>query len=123
MPDPDLTELLSVLDRSGSMESIRDDALGGFNAFLDAQKAIPGAARLSLVLFDHEHRLALDGVSLADVEPLTRETYVPRGTTALLDAVGRTVDSVGARLAATPEAEQEAALTQSVLARAFAGDL
>ena len=98
MSDPTApAEIVCVLDRSGSMESIRADAVGGFNAFLDAQRAVPGEARLTLVLFDHEYALALDAVPLADVPPLTEETYVPRGTTALLDAVGRTLDAVHAR--------------------------
>ncbi len=102
----DLTEIVCILDRSGSMESIRTDAIGGFNAFLAAQQQLPGDARLTLVLFDHEYDRVLDAVPLAEVKPLTEETYVPRGTTALLDAVGRTLDDVGARLAATPEAER-----------------
>ena len=100
-----LTEIAVVLDRSGSMAPIAPDAIGGYNAFVEAQRALPGDARLSLVLFDHEYALALDAAPIAHAQPLTNGTYVPRGTTALLDAIGRTIDAIGARLAATPEAE------------------
>ena len=100
------TEIACIIDRSGSMSTIRDDAIGGFNTFLEAQKAVPGEANLTLVLFDHEYLEAVAARPLAEVDPLTVASYVPRGTTALLDAVGRTIDSVGARLAATPEHER-----------------
>jgi hypothetical protein len=102
----DLTEIAYILDRSGSMSPLVEDAIGGFNTFLANQKALPGRANFSLVLFDHEYVPAYDGVDIQSVPPLTRMTYAPRGTTALLDAVGRTIDQVGARLAATPEAER-----------------
>jgi uncharacterized protein YegL len=106
MTNPNLTEIVCIIDRSGSMESIRTDAIGGFNAFLAEQQKLPGDAKLTLVLFDHEYILHLDGVPLQDVQPLDETTYVPRGTTALLDAIGRTVDDVGKRLGATPEDER-----------------
>ena len=99
----DLTEIVCIIDRSGSMEPVRSDAIGGFNAFLEAQQKLPGDAHLTLVLFDHEYDRVLDAVPLAAVQPFTAETYMPRGTTALLDAVGRTIDDVGDRLANTPE--------------------
>lgn len=88
------------------MEAIRTDAIGGFNAFLKEQKKLPGAAKLTLVLFDDQYDVVLDGAPLAEVLELTNETYVPRGMTALLDAVGRTVDSVAIRLAETPESKR-----------------
>ena len=101
-----LTEIICVVDRSGSMASIQNDAIGGFNTFLDEQQKLPGEAKLTLVLFDHEYDCMLDAVPVQHVQPLTPHTYVPRGSTALFDAVGRTIDSVGARLAATPEADR-----------------
>ncbi|MEM9996193.1 MAG: hypothetical protein AAF809_00710 [Bacteroidota bacterium] len=110
-----LTELVCILDRSGSMESIRADAIGGFNAFLGEQKKLNGEARLTLVLFDHEYDRRLDAAPLAEVEPLTEATFVPRGNTALLDAVGRTIDDVGARLARTPEAERPGSILVCIL--------
>lgn len=102
----DLVEIACVVDRSGSMQAIVSDAIGGFNSFLESQKGEPGAARLTLVLFDHEYQLAHAAVDIQKVPPLNDGTYEPRGTTALLDAVGRTIDDIGKRLAATPEAER-----------------
>jgi Mg-chelatase subunit ChlD len=96
----DTTEIVCIIDRSGSMESIQDDAIGGFNAFLAAQKALPDEARLTLVLFDHEYDLLYDSVPIRDVKPLTAETYVPRGKTALFDAIGRSIGTVHTRRAA-----------------------
>jgi uncharacterized protein YegL len=102
----DLVEIACIVDRSGSMGAITSDAIGGFNVFLAAQKAEPGSARFTLVLFDHEYEVVHEGVSINDVRDLTAHTYQPRGTTALLDAVGRTIDAIGARLAKTPEADR-----------------
>lgn len=101
--DSDLTELVCIIDRSGSMHQIRDDAIGGFNAFLEGQQQHPGRARFTLVLFNHNYELVHDGLDLQAATPLDETTYVPQGNTALLDAVGRTIDDVGNRLAATPE--------------------
>ncbi|MEL7168920.1 MAG: vWA domain-containing protein [Bacteroidota bacterium] len=110
-----LTELVCVIDRSGSMQSIRDDAIGGFNAFLDSQKQGEGDARLTLVFFNHEYGLVHNAAPIESVDPLTTETFVPRGNTALLDAVGRTIDDVGARLAEAPEAERPGTVLVCIL--------
>ncbi|MBA2692372.1 MAG: VWA domain-containing protein [Rubrobacter sp.] len=110
-----LCEVVCVLDRSDSMATIREDAIGGFNAFLDSQKKHPGEARFTLVLFDHEYDLIHDGADIQNVPPLDGETYVPRGTTALLDAIGRTVDDVGRRLAETPEDERPSKVIVAIL--------
>jgi uncharacterized protein YegL len=91
-------EIACVIDRSGSMSAIRNDAIGGFNTFLAEQKAVPGEAKLTLVLFDHEYFVLHDAVDIQNVPALKTEDFVPRGTTALFDAVGRTIDSIGARL-------------------------
>lgn len=101
MPEP-LVEILCVLDRSGSMESIRDDAIGGFNAFLDAQREVPGRATLTLVLFDHEYQVVHDGLPLEQVPSLSRQTFQPRGQTGLLDAIGQTLDDANDRHRALP---------------------
>ena len=69
-----------IIDRSGSMEMIKDDAIGGFNNFLKEQKRIPGEAGVTLVMFDHEYEVPYRNVDLRKVEPLTERTYVPRGT-------------------------------------------
>ena len=110
-----LTEIVSIVDRSGSMESILDDAIGGFNTFLAAQQRQPGEAKLSLILFDHEYQVVHQAVDIQQVEPLNQDTYVPRGSTALLDAVGKTIDAVGERLAATAESERPSQVIVSIL--------
>ncbi len=78
-----------ILDRSGSMESCIDDTIGGFNAFVREQ--VPFGGTLTLVLFDHEYTPVYTAKPIGDVEPLTRETFTPRGSTALLDAIGKTI--------------------------------
>ena len=109
------TEIISLVDRSGSMQSILDDAIGGFNIFLAAQQRQPSEAELSLILFDHEYQVVHQAVDIQQVEPLNQDTYVPRGSTALLDAVGKTIDAVGERLAATPESERPSQVIISIL--------
>ncbi len=98
------THLSVILDRTGSMESIRDDTIGGFNAFLDEQKKQPGEATLTLIQFDTQDPFEVihDFKPIGDVPGLTRETYVPRATTPLLDAVGRGINDLEARLGKMP---------------------
>ena len=98
------TDITVVLDRSGSMESTRDDAMNGFNALVADQKRVPGDAWLSLVQFDDRYQIDYTEMPMALVPELTPDTYQPRGSTALLDALGRTIDAIGSRLAARPEA-------------------
>ena len=111
----DLTEIAFVLDRSGSMNPIAADAIGGFNTFLASQQSLPGEARLTLVLFDHEYLVTHNNVDIRSVPPLHSAAYLPRGMTALLDAVGRTIDDVGARLATTPEEQRPAKMIVAIL--------
>lgn len=106
MPKKDLTDIICVIDKSGSMESIATDAIGGFNSFLEGQKAAPGEANMTIALFDTEYKLKVSGMKIREVRGFNRKNYVPGGCTALLDAVGRTIDEVGARLAKTPEQER-----------------
>lgn len=103
-----LTEMVFVLDRSGSMSGLAADTIGGFNELIEKQKKIEGDAYVTTVLFDHEYEVLHDHVALEEVAPLTDKEYFARGSTALLDAVGRTIDAVGARLAAAPEEERPA---------------
>jgi len=98
-----LTEIICVIDKSGSMDAIKKDAIGAFNSFLAAQKALPGEAKLTLTLFDTDYQIKLNGVDIKTVQDLTEKTYTPGGCTALLDAAGRTIDKVGERLSATQE--------------------
>jgi len=101
-----LTELAMVLDRSGSMESTADDAIGGFNRLLEDQRKLPGELLVTVIGFDDQYEIWRERTPVAEVPPLTRETFVPRGSTALLDAIGRTIDTLGKRLEATAEAER-----------------
>jgi len=99
----ELTEIVLVIDRSGSMYSCRTDAEGGINQFIKEQKALEGEANLTLVQFDSEYDFIHEGVDIAEVGEYTLE---PRGGTALLDAVGRTVQETGARLAKMDEKDR-----------------
>ncbi len=98
MSKENFTEIICVIDRSGSMASIKDDAIGGFNTFLEDQKKLPGNATLTYAQFDTEYEIVYENKPLQEVPLLDDKTFVPRGATALLDAVGRTINSVGQRL-------------------------
>jgi len=110
-----LTEIAFILDRSGSMSPIRDQAISGFNHFLADQVKEPGEARLTLVLFDTEYLVPVAATPLRHVAPLDTTTYVPRNSTALLDAIGRTIDELGERLANTPEADRPGQVIVAIL--------
>ena len=84
-------QIICILDRSGSMRNLAEDTIGGYNSFLAKQKENPGAAEVTTVLFDNEYELIADAVNLQEIGELTAETYYARGTTALLDALGRTI--------------------------------
>lgn len=89
----DLTEIVVILDKSGSMGDIKDDTIGGFNSFLKEQKAAAdGKARLTLVQFSTQVNTTVDSLDITEVEPLTDKTYRPGGGTSLLDAIGQTID-------------------------------
>lgn len=100
------TEIVVLLDRSGSMRAMQEEAIGGFNHFLEDQKKEPGEARITLVQFDHVYELSYSGVPVAEARPLTPESYQPRGTTAYLDALGKVINDTGSRLAALPEEQR-----------------
>ena len=99
-------ELVLIIDKSGSMDAIKEDAIGGFNSFLAEQQKIEGGANVTFALFDDQYNLVHNGKDIDEVEDLTEETYIPSGTTALLDAVGLTVDRVGQRLDELDESEK-----------------
>lgn len=84
--------ILFILDRSGSMGSIKAETIGGFNAFVSEQKNVPGKALLSLVQFDNEYLVVHNNVPVQDVPELNDQTFVPRGMTALYDAIGITIN-------------------------------
>ena len=90
-----LTELVFILDRSGSMAGLEDDTIGGFNAMIEKQKAKPGEAIVSTVLFNNHSEVIHDRISLGKVPALTRKEYYVLGCTALLDAVGGAIRHIG----------------------------
>lgn len=114
-----LTEIAFILDRSGSMHSVTESAISGFNEFLRDQQKTEGQARLTLVLFDNEYLVPMDRIPIQEAVGLDTTTYVPRGSTALLDAIGTTIDSLGTKLAATPEAERPAQVIIAILTDGF----
>ena len=101
-----LTETIFILDRSGSMGHLTDDTIGGYNSMLEQQKNDPGETKITTVLFNDNYNMLHNCVDVNEVSPMTKFDYVAYGTTALLDAVGMTIDLVGKRLARTPEEER-----------------
>lgn len=101
-----LTSITVILDRSGSMASVKDETISGFNHFIEAQKKVEGEAELSLIQFDHEHEVVYLGKNLKDVPNLDNTTFSPRGMTALLDAIGKTIVDVGITLASKDESDR-----------------
>jgi uncharacterized protein YegL len=99
-----LTEIIFLLDRSGSMGGLENDTIGGFNGFVKKQAKL-GDTKLTTVLFDDQYELLHDGIDAKNVS-IDGSEYFTRGSTALLDAVGRTIDDVGKRLDNTPENER-----------------
>jgi hypothetical protein len=112
MTDKNLTHLYFLLDRSGSMQSIRDDIVGGFDAFIADQKREPGECRVSLSQFDDVYEEVYADRPLGAVPSLD---LVPRGSTAMLDAIGRLINSAGARLAALPEDARPATVIVGIM--------
>jgi hypothetical protein len=102
----DFCEIVCIIDRSGSMASVQDDMIGGFNTFIDEQKKLPGEVSVTYAQFDHEYEIIHESIPINKLPLLTSETYSPRGLTALLDAVGKTLEDVGERLHNTPEANR-----------------
>ncbi len=100
--DMNLTEIIFLLDRSGSMEGLEKDTIGGFNAFIEKQRQLEGETIVTAVLFDDKYKILWNGIE-AQKARLTEKEYYVRGSTALLDAVGKTIIDVGYRLSNTSE--------------------
>lgn len=111
----DYTDITFVLDRSGSMSYVADDTIGGFNRVLEDQKKTPGTATVTLNQFDDTFECVIDAKDIQSVEPLTDKTFVPRGSTALLDAIGKSVEATGKRLDAMPEDQRPAKVIVVIL--------
>ena len=97
------TELVFILDKSGSMAGLERDTIGGFNAMLQKQKALAGECRITTVLFDNDYKLLHDRIDIRAVGPMTEKEYQAGGSTALLDAVGRTIRKIAGVQRATAE--------------------
>jgi len=89
------TELVFILDRSGSMSGLESDTIGGFNAMLARQKSESGEARVTTVLFDDHYELLHDRINISAISPITNKDYYVAGSTALLDAIGKTIHKIG----------------------------
>lgn len=90
-----MTELVFILDRSGSMAGLEKDTIGGFNSLIEKQRKEPGNAVVSTVLFDNKSEVIHDRVPLESIPPMTEKEYYVRGCTALLDAVGGAIHHIG----------------------------
>jgi len=88
------TQIVCILDRSGSMRSIIKDAIGGFNSFLEKQKELDEPATMTVALFDDQYELLYDNVDINKVDEMTTDVWSPRGLTALYDAIGKTINTV-----------------------------
>lgn len=90
-----LTELVFILDKSGSMSGLENDTIGGFNSMLEKQKAVDGECYITTVLFDNNYELLHDRIDIKAISPITDREYQVGGSTALLDAIGRTIHKTG----------------------------
>lgn len=90
-----LTELVFILDKSGSMSGLETDTIGGYNSMLAKQLAVEGECRITTVLFDNNYELLHDRIDIQAVNPITEKEYQIGGSTALLDAIGRTIHKIG----------------------------
>lgn len=106
MTDPYKTLIVTILDRSGSMRPLVNATIEGFNSMLKDQKEAPGTALWTMVQFDDKYDVLTQEVPIESVRPLNTETFVPRGWTALYDALGRTIRDVGERLAKLKESQR-----------------
>ena len=97
------TDITMILDRSGSMGRIHEQVIRSFNDFLTEQKAVEGEAKISLIQFDNEYEVNYEGIDIQKAEDLNATTYMPRASTALNDAIGRTITNMKVRLKETNE--------------------
>lgn len=98
-----LTEIVFILDMSGSMRPLTDDTIGGYNGYIKSQQEEQGETYLTTVLFNDEHHFLHNHINIHDVKPITSNEYSAFGGTALMDAIGDTINIVGNRLSNTPE--------------------
>jgi Mg-chelatase subunit ChlD len=106
MANQEKSLIVMVLDRSGSMGSIRHDTIGGINTFWEDQKKVPGKCFVTLVQFDTEYEVVFQNQPLQTVRPMDEQSFVPRGSTALFDAIAKTINSTVAELAGMDEQDK-----------------
>jgi hypothetical protein len=104
--NPHLTHIAYLLDRSGSMNQMQEPAIAAFNTFIKQQLDVPGDANLTLVQFDDAYEVHIESCPVQNVPQLTAHTYQPRGSTALLDAIGRTINDTAKHLQQLPPEQQ-----------------
>jgi hypothetical protein len=112
MSNPNLTRLVFLLDRSGSMQSIKSDVIGGFDAFLAEQRAGEGLCTVTLAQFDHEYEVVYRGIALGQVPPLA---LWPRGRTALLDSMGKLIMDTAAEIDALAEDDNPGTVVVAIM--------
>jgi len=100
------TELVFILDRSGSMSGLERDTIGGFNSVIEKHNSTEGECIVTTVLFDTHYELLHDRMNILQIKPITENEYFVRGSTALLDAVGKTINSIGLALHNTTEEDR-----------------
>jgi len=110
-----LTEIVMVVDKSGSMHSIQNDTIGGFNTFLKQQKEVEGEANITLVLFDTTHNVVYQNIPIQSAAELNESTYVPGGGTALYDAFGEAMKLTKKRIKELSEDEKPEKVIFAVL--------
>lgn len=105
MKNNNLTEMVFILDRSGSMNRLETDTIGGYNSLIEKQKNEKGMATITTVLFDDQYEIIHDHADIKKVKPIDNRIYYARGCTALLDAIGKTIIHVGNRHKFAPDNE------------------
>lgn len=102
-----LTEIIFIVDRSGSMSGIKSDVIGGYNSFIDEQRKVKDQeANITFIQFDDKYEKLYESVDINEIKNLSDATYIPRGMTALYDAIGKTIVETGERLSNMPETER-----------------
>lgn len=100
------TELVVILDRSGSMQRLAEDTIGGFNSLIENQRKLEGKCTVTTVLFDNKVEILYQGKNIKEVPALTSKEYFARGSTALLDAIGITINETNSRISSMKEEEK-----------------
>lgn len=101
------TELVVILDRSGSMQRLAEDTIGGFNSLIENQRKLEGKCTVTTVLFDNKVEILYQGKNIKEVPTLTSKEYFARGSTALLDAIGITINETNSRISSMKEEEEK----------------